>query len=165
MQYYDSHLPADTEMVTHLFKKFQKLFNRIPVSNGYRVPSEMTTSIVDNAPQQKNGYDCGLFVCQTMRALVLGLRLNFQQSMMPQIRANMMEPFRRYLESSSVSQADVCKHMVIRISGFKLDNVSETHPASTGHPVPIRCITINPNVIRELPGMYLISPQFISHLK
>jgi Ulp1 family protease len=114
MQYYDS-LPSDTEMVTHLFKKLQKLFSANSVLNGYRVPSEMTTSIVSDTPQQSNSYDCGLFVCQTMRALVLGLRLNFRESMMPQIRANMVEPFKKYLESSKVRQAMTSKDIIMQI--------------------------------------------------
>lgn len=44
-----------------------------------------------NAPKQENGFDCGVFACQTLEALSRGEEeFTFSQSNMPQLRKRMI---------------------------------------------------------------------------
>ncbi|KAB5594097.1 Ulp1 peptidase [Ceratobasidium theobromae] len=44
----------------------------------------------DNAPQQENGYDCGVFSCQYMECLSRGADFDFDQTNMPYLRQRMI---------------------------------------------------------------------------
>lgn len=47
--------------------------------------------VMDNAPQQENGFDCGVFTCQTLEALSRGEEeFNFSQKNMPYLRQRMI---------------------------------------------------------------------------
>jgi sentrin-specific protease 1 len=42
--------------------------------------------VVVDAPRQKNGFDCGVFICQYVRQLALGLPVTFSQRDIPGVR-------------------------------------------------------------------------------
>lgn len=46
--------------------------------------------IFQNAPQQENGYDCGVFSCQYMECLSRGADFDFDQTNMPYLRQRMI---------------------------------------------------------------------------
>lgn len=51
-----------------------------------------TEFFADDGPQQENGYDCGVFVCQTMENLSRGVPVpfDFTQHNMPYLRRRMI---------------------------------------------------------------------------
>lgn len=43
----------------------------------------------DSGPQQRNGYDCGVFACQTAECVSRDVSPNFTQEEMPELRKRM----------------------------------------------------------------------------
>ena len=54
-------------------------------------PGAFRLKHVKTAPQQKNNYDCGVFVCTTAEYLARGEDLSFSEADMPNIRKRMVE--------------------------------------------------------------------------
>ena len=75
-----------------LAKLNQYLHNEHRARKYHSLPSEAfhQTNMM-NAPQQKNGYDCGVFVCTTAEYLARGQDLSFSQADMPNIRKRMVK--------------------------------------------------------------------------
>lgn len=90
MTYYDSLPPADVEMANALFKKLEKLIKAAGPSDGVaQMPELWNKTVSRTMPVQTNNYDCGLFVYSAMRALCLGIDLNFHQSEMMEVREDL----------------------------------------------------------------------------
>ena len=49
-----------------------------------------TLRFVPDAPQQTNGYDCGVFLCQYAESISRRMHPSFTQSNMPSLRRNMV---------------------------------------------------------------------------
>ena len=52
---------------------------------------KLKIKIIENAPQQGNGYDCGVFVCQNAEKIARGALVNTKQEDMPNARKRMMK--------------------------------------------------------------------------
>jgi hypothetical protein len=94
MTFYDPLPPPDIPMAEATFKKLCRLFSRTIVTSKATV-SDMwakqvwTYHFEDNAPVQTSSVDCGVFVCQYMRSLALGIPCTFSQAEMVNIRKQM----------------------------------------------------------------------------
>ena len=96
---------ADTR--THTLYYMDSMFNPLNATNtlklvqGYlhletvRLRGEeearpFTLRFVPEAPQQSNGYDCGVFVCQYAESISRRMHPSFTQNDMPSLRQNMV---------------------------------------------------------------------------
>jgi hypothetical protein len=58
--------------------------------HGLPYPYALNEDSVPNVPLQTNGFDCGVFVCQYVKAIVRGVRFNFRSKDMQIIRRTMI---------------------------------------------------------------------------
>ena len=65
-------------------KFFEKMANKAGVSKQFKV------KIIDQAPVQRNGVDCGVFVCQNAEKIARGVAVNTKQEEMMEARRQMM---------------------------------------------------------------------------
>ena len=65
-------------------KFFEKMSNKASVSKQFKV------KIMDQAPVQRNGVDCGVFVCQNAEKIARGVTVNTKQEEMKEARRQMM---------------------------------------------------------------------------
>ena len=52
---------------------------------------KLRVKVIENAPLQNNGYDCGVFVCQNAEKIARGALVNTRQADMPNARKTMMK--------------------------------------------------------------------------
>jgi hypothetical protein len=101
MSYLDSLPPADEYVAYSLFKKLWKLLDRtcsrVPI---HGLPESWTVEIA-KSPQQQNTYDCGLYVCQAMRATMLGIPFQVSSKEMRGFRKNLLESLQRWSHPAS----------------------------------------------------------------
>jgi Ulp1 protease family, C-terminal catalytic domain len=93
MFYYDSLPPADEYVAYLLFKKIWKLLKLTCSLVSIQGLPEHWTVGIPKGPRQKNGHDCGLYVCQAMRAAMLGIQLQVNPAMMPTFRKGIRKSF------------------------------------------------------------------------
>src|SRR5271170_8001755 len=100
MSFYDPLPPPDTTMAEATFKKLRRFFSSAMVTSKATVSNMWakqvwTYLIEDNAPVQTSSTDCGVFVCQYMRSLALGIPCTFSQAQMIDIRKQMAKLLHR----------------------------------------------------------------------
>ena len=84
--YYDSILGTrKSSSAPRVFRKFfERYFERRGKDNQFKI------KIMENAPLQKNGYDCGVFTCQNAEKIARGVAVNTRQEEIPSARRSMM---------------------------------------------------------------------------
>ena len=70
-------------------KMIKKFLEQYCQSKGKSV--KLKVKIIDNAPLQGNGYDCGVFVCQNAEKIARGAFVDTKQEEMPSARKKMMK--------------------------------------------------------------------------
>lgn len=87
--FYDSFLIFDSN---RLKKCFSLLTNFFSLKYGENfIAHEWTIHYAEDIPEQKNGYDCGVFMLQFAKYLTAGKTIDFTQQDIPNLRQEIME--------------------------------------------------------------------------
>ena len=87
IDYYDSILGRrHTSSAPRIFRKFFNSYFEMKGKEG-----QFKSVVIDNAPIQRNGYDCGTFVCQNAEKAARGVFVNSKQEEMAKARRKMMK--------------------------------------------------------------------------
>lgn len=100
MSYLDSLPRADEYVAYSLFKKLWKLLDRTSSKAHIKGFPQRWKVGIPKCPQQMNGYDCGLYVCQAMRATMLGIPYEVTPASMPGFRKGLLQSLERWQNSA-----------------------------------------------------------------
>ena len=79
-------MAANRRYGTQHLQNVQRWLSDLDRDRGLRWNPAGWNMVVVDAPRQKNGFDCGVFICQYVRQLALGLPVTFSQRDIPGVR-------------------------------------------------------------------------------
>lgn len=82
IKYYDSFNGSEKDFVLTLLQTF--------LTKNYDTECQWEGEYVEGTPKQKNGYDCGVFVCQYAKYISSSQPMSFTQDDMVDIRQKMV---------------------------------------------------------------------------